>query len=191
MRQITMMMFMFLSMSMFAQAGFVFDFVPSAQTTNVNGIEFSPLGGDLVVTNTLVSERSSSLGFSIWTDFRVVYSHTDAVGNVFYTPNNLAYQVYVLDQYLTNPPGPTPGILVRDLIDGTSEARNLGSGRYEFKANTIGGAIDFTFNTNLELGHQVEFGTLTYNGNSTPEPSSLLLVGMGISVIGLCRKFWV
>lgn len=190
MRQIMMMIAaMFFTITTSAKGALVFDFVPSAQTTNINGIQFSPLGDRFIVTNTLVSQQLNAVS-SLYIDFEVNYNHTDAVGNVFYTPNSTTYQLFVLDQKLTSPPGPTPGIIAEDSLPGLSEVFNLGQGRYEYKADTGSGSIDFVFNTNSPLGYQVESGTYTYNGNATPEPSSLAMLGIGATIAAVGRKFY-
>jgi len=186
MRQIMSVVLFMVFFPLCSEGALVFDFVPSAETTNINGIQFSPPGSDFIVTNTLVQERGLPLTSpSLWTDFKVLYDRTDSDGNVFYRPDDFS-KVFVIDTYLGSQHDNPTTILVRDVMDGESEAFNLGNGRYEYQAKTLGGKIDFTFNTNLPLGHQVECGTFTYDYSSVPEPTSFVMMGLGglISAIG-------
>lgn len=173
-----------------ASAGVVYDVVPSSSTTNINGLVFSPLGGPLIVTNTL-SRKEGDTVTDYYLNFGLAYLRTDASGNVFFGASPL-YQLYVLDGPL--PPPVAPGIQAEGLFVGESEAVSLGAGRYDYRADLVGrlgmagpfdliGSLDLLFDTTLPLGRQVEGGYVTFSAVPEPASMALALIGGGIALM--------
>lgn len=177
------------------QGSMIYDLVPSSETRNISGLQFSTTGDDFVLTNTLTT-RDSSVYFL---DFGVSFDHVDVSGNVVYAPANATYQLYVLDSLLGTP---SVSVITSGIFVGTPTAYNRGDGRYEFKGDLVGFLgqptanfnanlhVDVAFDTRLPLGHQIERGDLTVLViPSVPEPTSVVLLGIGlVTIVGYTRS---
>lgn len=172
-----------------------YNLVPSVNGP-IDGLLFSPLGGDIELTNHVVE----SSGF---VDFGLDYKMTNDRGDVFYNPHLGHQNLFILSNLL--------GIDKNKVIENaifteTPKAINLGNGRYEFTSTIVGesipdlstifdrpGNVDVVFNTTLTLGHQVESGSI-FLGSSVPEPPSLLLTGVAAILVTLAfvsfKRFW-
>jgi hypothetical protein len=177
----------FLCLTASARAGHTYDILPSP-AASPSGLLFSPAGGDLVMTDVLVSGPAPA-----YLDLGVAFDHLLPGGGIAYRPAGDRLQLFLLSARL---PGTVSSVVEHGLFLGDARALPVGPGRWEFDASLamvgmtpdvfdLPGSVRVTFDLDRPLGHQVEGGVLVVG--SVPEPSTrvLLLAGLGLGLVGL------